>query len=112
VSTAVSSFWTQTRTTESSDVTGGTPTRQWVSAVLVSHDGARWLPEVLDSLRAADLKPDSLVAVDTGSTDDSVDLLENSPVVDQVLLADSRCGFGEAARLGLAAGQDTIDLTD
>jgi GT2 family glycosyltransferase len=46
-----------------------------VTALLVSHDGARWLPAVLDGLRGQQHRPDRVIAVDTGSSDESVDLL-------------------------------------
>ena len=48
------------------------PGRSGVTALLVSHEGARWLPAVLDGLVAQTRPPERVVAVDTGSTDDSV----------------------------------------
>ena len=41
--------------------------RHRVTAVLVSHDGARWLPYALTALRRAARAPQRLIAVDTGS---------------------------------------------
>jgi len=46
-----------------------------VTALLVSHDGARWLPAVLDGLAAQRRQPDRVIAVNTDSTDDSPALL-------------------------------------
>lgn len=46
-----------------------------ITAVLVSHNGSRWLPEVLDALGKQQADVERFVCVDTGSTDDSVDLL-------------------------------------
>ncbi len=46
-----------------------------VSAVLVVHDGAPWLAQCLDALAAQSRPPDRLVAVDTGSSDDSAAVL-------------------------------------
>lgn len=46
-----------------------------VTAILVSHDGARWLPAVLDGLTSQTRPVDRTVAVDTTSRDGSVDLL-------------------------------------
>ncbi|RJS46626.1 glycosyltransferase [Nocardioides cavernaquae] len=46
-----------------------------VTALLVSHDGARWLQAVLDGLRSQLHRPDRVLAVDTGSSDESVGLL-------------------------------------
>jgi GT2 family glycosyltransferase len=43
--------------------------RHVVTAVLVAHDGARWLPETLKALLTQSHPIDRLVAADTGSTD-------------------------------------------
>ncbi|MCD0451192.1 glycosyltransferase family 2 protein [Actinocorallia sp. API 0066] len=43
--------------------------RHVVTAVLVSHDGARWLPETLKALLAQTRRIQRLVIADTGSTD-------------------------------------------
>ncbi len=48
-----------------------------VTALLVSHDGARWLPAVLAGLTGQTLPVDRVVAVDTTSRDDSVDLVRD-----------------------------------
>ncbi len=77
-----------------------------VTAVLVSHDGARWLPQALDALGAQSRPPDVLVAVDTGSADDSVRLLEAALGGDAVLTASADAGFGAAVRTGLEALAD------
>jgi GT2 family glycosyltransferase len=46
-----------------------------VTALLVTHDGARWLPAVLAGLIGQTLPVDRVVAVDTTSRDDSVALV-------------------------------------
>lgn len=46
-----------------------------VTALLVSHDGARWLPAVLAGLEDQRHRPAQVLAVDTGSTDNSLDLI-------------------------------------
>ena len=76
--------------------------RHHVSAVLVAHNGARWLPAVLRTLSALTTRPDDLVAVDTGSLDDSAALLRDALGADSVVSADADCGFGAAIRMGLA----------
>ena len=45
--------------------------RHHVTAILVAHDGATWLPEVVASLSKQKHEIDQLIAVDTGSKDDS-----------------------------------------
>ena len=49
-----------------------------VTALLVSHDGARWLPAVLTGLSGQTLPVDRVVAVDTTSRDDSVTLVRDA----------------------------------
>lgn len=73
---------------------------QRVSAILVSHNGARWLPEVVAALSSQERAPDFLCAVDTGSRDSSVDLLRNSRI--DVLPAPNDCGFGSAIALAVS----------
>ncbi|MGN0063398.1 MAG: glycosyltransferase family 2 protein, partial [Nocardioides sp.] len=46
-----------------------------VTAILVSHDGARWLPAVLDGLLGQTRPVDRVVAIDTTSRDGSDELL-------------------------------------
>lgn len=72
-----------------------------VTALLVSHDGSRWLRQVLPALEASTRRPDRFVAVDTGSGDGSPALLEAAG--HRVLAAGPGTGFGDAVRQGLAA---------
>ena len=46
--------------------------RHHVTAILVSHDGSTWSPEVVASLAKQRHEIDQLIAVDTGSTDESL----------------------------------------
>jgi GT2 family glycosyltransferase len=89
-------------------------TRHWlddpptVSAVLVAHNGARWLPKVLSSLTHMFHAPTAWRAVDVGSTDGSAELLTEFFGVDRVTHAPAGTGFGDAVRLGL----DELPATD
>jgi GT2 family glycosyltransferase len=74
-----------------------------VTAVLVSHDGAAWLPEVLAALAAQERSPDVLVAVDTGSIDGSVQLLTAALGDAALVRLSRRTGLGAAITAGLAA---------
>ena len=70
--------------------------------MLVSHDGERWLPTVLEGL-AGQLAPVAhCVAVDTGSKDASADLLAEAFGADGVIALPSSTGFPAALRAGLA----------
>ncbi len=55
-----------------------------VTALLVSHDGARWLPAVLSGLRDQQQPAARVVAVDTGSADASTEMLVEALGLDQV----------------------------
>lgn len=49
-----------------------------VTAVLVSHDGGIWLPAVLTQLAEQTRPVDEVIATDTGSTDDSVTIMQSA----------------------------------
>ena len=70
--------------------------RHRVTAVLVSHNGARWLPYALAALERLALAPARVVAVDTGSTDASLDQLAAGLGPAAVLRAPDGTGFGAA----------------
>jgi GT2 family glycosyltransferase len=75
----------------------------WVTALLVSHDGGRWLPEVLDSLSRQTVPPSAVVAVDTGSRDGSVAMLRSGLPDGTVLETDRDTRYPAAVRAGLGA---------
>ncbi|MEU8544961.1 glycosyltransferase family 2 protein [Streptomyces sp. NPDC048717] len=87
--------------------------RHVVTAVLVAHDGARWLPDALAGLLAQERPVQNAVAADTGSADDSARLLSDALGDDRVLHLARRTGFGaaveEAVRAAPVLGPD--DLT-
>ncbi|MER5812889.1 glycosyltransferase [Streptomyces sp. NPDC002033] len=70
--------------------------RHVVTAVLVAHDGARWLPQTLAGLLAQERPAQQYVAADTGSADDSARLLTEAFGDDRVLHLARRTGFGAA----------------
>ena len=74
-----------------------------VGAVLVAHDGATWLPKVLESFAALEHAPTAWRVVDVASTDDGADLLRRSFGADRIQYAPSGTGFGAAAQLGIDA---------
>ncbi len=82
-------------------------TRHWldapptVAAVLVSHNGATWLPKVIASLGSMFFAPTAWQVVDVSSTDRSADLLRDSFGAGRVSIAPSGTGFGDAVRLAL-----------
>jgi GT2 family glycosyltransferase len=83
----------------------GTPEfpRHVVTAVLVAHDGARWLPKALAGLLAQDRPVQDVIAADTGSADDSARLLAESLGDQRVLHLARRTGFGAAAEEAVRA---------
>jgi GT2 family glycosyltransferase len=95
-----------------------------VTAVIVSHDGEPWIPDLLRALETQHRLPDRLIAVDTGSRDDSVKLLEEVLGPEAVVSAPRALGFGAAVQYGLgraevrqslgrrSAGADPDSLTE
>lgn len=70
--------------------------RHVVTAVLVAHDGARWLPDALAGLLGQERPVQSAMAADTGSADESAQLLSDALGADRVLHLARRTGFGQA----------------
>ncbi|GAA1419424.1 glycosyltransferase [Streptomyces thermospinosisporus] len=70
--------------------------RHVVTAVLVSHDGARWLPDTLTGLLGQERPVQYALAADTGSADDSARLVTEALGDDHVLHLARRTGFGQA----------------
>ncbi|MEY9967443.1 GT2 family glycosyltransferase [Streptacidiphilus sp. MAP12-16] len=70
--------------------------RHLVTAVLVSHDGARWLPQALNGLLGQDRPVQRVLAADTGSADDSLRLLSDALGSQAVHQYGRRTGFGTA----------------
>ncbi|MEV7523990.1 glycosyltransferase [Streptomyces sp. NPDC091371] len=70
--------------------------RHVVTAVLVAHDGARWLPRTLAGLLGQERPAQNHVAADTGSADESARLLDQAFGDDRVLHLARRTGFGAA----------------
>ncbi|WP_316523893.1 glycosyltransferase family 2 protein [Kitasatospora brasiliensis] len=81
--------------------------RHLVTAVIVSHDGARWLPQAMAGLLGQDRQVQRILAVDTGSTDNSPQLLADT-LADWLpdsgpLLLGRRAGFGTAVGEAVAS---------
>lgn len=77
----------------------------FVTAVVVSHDGERWIPTLLAALAAQRRPPDQVIAVDTASSDDSVRLLRAGLGPHAVVEAERTLGFGAAVQVGVAAAE-------
>lgn len=77
-----------------------------VVAVVVAHDGMQWLPDVLDGLAGQSRLPAVVVAVDTGSSDGSAQLLGRRLGEDHVARRSPGIPLGEAVAAGIetAAG--------
>ena len=80
-----------------------------VTAILVAHDGAGWLPEALAAIAEQSRQPDHLVAVDTGSTDDTSALLTRAFGSGAVVTLPRDSGYGTAVNAGLAAAPVPTD---
>ncbi|TDD49581.1 glycosyltransferase family 2 protein [Kribbella antibiotica] len=83
------------------DPMGRPRVRHVVTAVVVGHEGAAWLPRLSEALWALNPRPDRLIAIDTGSTDETAELLASMPGVEPVVSVSARTGFGTAVARGV-----------
>ena len=101
--------------TDPNDETVDVPRRaHHVTTVLIAHNGSRWLKATLLGLERLPYRPDRIVVVDTGSTDDTAEILrraEQDGVLDEVVSADADLGFGAAVARGVeCAGRPDEDV--
>ena len=78
-----------------------------VTAVLVSHNGAIWLPEVVAALTSQTRPIDVITAVDTGSEDASTKLLKSARI--PFFTTDRETGFGQAVSLAVDKLSPRVD---
>jgi GT2 family glycosyltransferase len=76
--------------------------RHDVTVVLVTHDGERWLPQVLPAATGQTRPGDRLVVADTGSTDGTLGLLAQFVPAADVLSLPRETGYGAAVKAALA----------
>jgi GT2 family glycosyltransferase len=70
-----------------------------VVAVLVTHNGALWLPEVVAALGSQTRPIDFISAIDTGSTDSSTKLLKSARI--PFITTEPDVGYGQAVSLAM-----------
>ena len=75
----------------------------FVTAILVSHDGQNWLPESIAAISAQTRRIDRIIAVDTGSIDNSAKMLASAGLT--VVKTDRDAGFGDAIALALGSAK-------
>ncbi|MGH3359845.1 MAG: glycosyltransferase [Nocardioidaceae bacterium] len=89
------------------------PEQAWLShppsitAVLVTHNGARWLPQTLAAVGAQTHRPTYGIAVDVASLDESRQLLGQAFHESVILDAPAGTGFGDAVRTALKSAPRT-----
>ncbi|MGH8835989.1 MAG: glycosyltransferase [Actinomycetes bacterium] len=77
--------------------------RHDVTAVLVTHDGERWVGQVLDAIAGQERPIQRFVAVDTGSRDRTVEILYDTVGEGRVIKRSRDTGFGRAAGFAVNA---------
>lgn len=76
--------------------------RHDVTVVLVTHDGERWLPQVLPAIVGQTRPADRLVVADTGSTDGTMALLEQFVPASRIVGLPRVTGYGAAVKAAVA----------
>ena len=84
--------------------------RFFVTAIIVTHDGASWLPEVIAALSSQTRPIDRIIAVDTGSVDSSPKLLRAAGIT--YISADRDIGYGDAIEIALEQSPKLLDPID
>ncbi|MFI7113387.1 glycosyltransferase family 2 protein [Nonomuraea sp. NPDC050227] len=70
--------------------------RPLVTAIVVAHDGGRWLGDTLRALAGQSRRPERVAGVDNGSRDGSADLLAQALGASNVLTLPRSASFGDA----------------
>ena len=78
-----------------------------VTAILVSHNVAIWLPEVVAALTSQTRQIDLITAVDTGSQDASTKLLKSARI--PFVVADVETGFGQAVSIAIDKLPESVE---
>jgi glycosyltransferase involved in cell wall biosynthesis len=78
-------------------------TTNFVSVVMATRNAARFLPEALDSIAAQTRRPDEVIVVDGGSTDDTRAIAGSYAGVR--VISESGTGFASAWNDGIAAAR-------
>ncbi|MCP9884161.1 glycosyltransferase [Synechococcus sp. ATX 2A4] len=80
--------------------------KEMISVLMCTYNGARWLPAQLNSLLSQTLQPCELVVCDDGSTDDTLSILDQfksvSPFPVQVIVNDVNLGYALNFLTGIA----------
>ncbi|UII24564.1 glycosyltransferase family 2 protein [Fulvivirga maritima] len=71
-----------------------------VYAIVVSYNGKQWLEKCLSSLQGSEY-PVSIIVVDNGSTDGSVELIKRKFSNVKLIVSKDNLGFGKANNLGI-----------
>ncbi|WP_158564206.1 glycosyltransferase [Jiangella anatolica] len=77
-----------------------------VTAVIVAHDGNRFVHRTLEAVAALRRMPERIVAVDTGSRDETEQILTSTLGAPSVVSMSRSTGFGAAVAAGVAAGDE------
>lgn len=85
--------------------------RHIVTAVVVTHDGARWLPETLEAVRSQTRPVQRVIGVDTGSRDRSGAILAEYINSESILTLPRNTGYGEAVQAALDHPRSRSRLT-
>ena len=86
--------------------------RHIVTAVVVTHDGARWLPETLEAIRSQTRPVQRIIGVDTGSRDRSGAILAEYINSEMILTLPRTTGYGEAIQAALDHPRSRSQLAD
>lgn len=69
-------------------------------AIIVTYNGSQWIDKCLSSLESSSISLKILV-VDNGSTDNTIDIIQNNFPQVELIISEENLGFGKANNIGL-----------
>lgn len=81
-----------------------------VSVIILNWNGVKFLPSCIESIRNQTYKNIEIVVVDNGSTDSSVELLQNDFAEIHLIKNEQNLGFAQGMNIGIAATRGDVVL--
>ena len=71
--------------------------------IIPNYNGAHFMEPCMKALEKQTVQPDEIIVVDNGSTDGSLELLQNSYPAVRIIANEENLGFAAAVNIGIKA---------
>lgn len=72
-----------------------------VYSIVITYNGATWVDKCFKSLINSNIIDHHIIAIDNGSTDDTLEILSNNYPTVKIIETESNLGFGKANNIGM-----------